>query len=433
MGAAFIAHLWQSTLCVIVAWMLALALRRHAAQIRYFVWLAASLKFLIPFSALTALGMTLRPAQWLRVDLIPEPVLTAASSLAHSPFSAPALIASAANDSAQFSNLSFLLTVIWAFGAVAVLLGWFRQWWRVRAAVQAAEPMSINVPVEARTSEDFAEPGIFGVFKPVLLLPKDLVSRMSTAELEAVVAHEMCHVERRDNLTAAAHRVVTALFWFNPLVWWIGKRLLEERERACDEGVIEEGTAPCVYAEGILKACHVSLASRLSVVAGASSFNLKHRIEEIVGARRKERLGPWGVISLSTAVAAVLLLPVSVGMTTPRLPDVLLNQFAPARFETFAVSRTESNSRMPQRLSLERGRLSMRNTSLRQLISVAYGTVESRILGGPYWLDDHYDIDATGSVSLGEGAEFAQRRMILALLAERFELKFVEFDMGVSD
>ena len=54
----------------------------------------------------------------------------------------------------------------------------------------------------------------------------------------AIVAHELCHVGRRDNLAAAVHMIVEAVFWFHPLVWWIGTRLVEERERACDEEVL---------------------------------------------------------------------------------------------------------------------------------------------------------------------------------------------------
>ena len=57
-------------------------------------------------------------------------------------------------------------------------------------------------------------------------------------QLEAVIAHELCHVRHRDNLIAAIHMFVETVFWFHPLVWWIGKRMVEERERACDEEVL---------------------------------------------------------------------------------------------------------------------------------------------------------------------------------------------------
>jgi beta-lactamase regulating signal transducer with metallopeptidase domain len=87
----------------------------------------------------------------------------------------------------------------------------------------------------------------------VLLLPEGIADRLAPAQYDAIVAHEMlCHVQRRDNLTGAAHLIVEAIFWFHPLVWWIRARLLEERERACDEAVLQSGSKPQRYAEGIL-------------------------------------------------------------------------------------------------------------------------------------------------------------------------------------
>lgn len=56
-----------------------------------------------------------------------------------------------------------------------------------------------------------------------------------------------------DNLAAALHMLVQALFWFHPLVWWLGSRLVDERERACDEEVIRLGSEPQAYAERILR------------------------------------------------------------------------------------------------------------------------------------------------------------------------------------
>ena len=61
--------------------------------------------------------------------------------------------------------------------------------------------------------------------------------------MEAILAHELMHVRRHDNLTAALHMLVEAVFWFHPLVWWMERRMVEERERACDEAVIRWGAS----------------------------------------------------------------------------------------------------------------------------------------------------------------------------------------------
>jgi bla regulator protein BlaR1 len=68
---------------------------------------------------------------------------------------------------------------------------------------------------------------------------------------------------RRDNLAAALHMLVEAAFWFHPLVWWIGTRLVDERERASDEEVVRLGSEPQAYAEGIRRVCEFCLQSPL--------------------------------------------------------------------------------------------------------------------------------------------------------------------------
>ena len=104
-------------------------------------------------------------------------------------------------------------------------------------------------------------------------------------ELRAVIAHEMCHLERRDNLTAALHMLVQALFWFYPLVWWLGARLLDERERACDEAVVASGNNAETYAESVLKVCRIYLHSPLACTIGVSGADLKRRMEAIMSGR----------------------------------------------------------------------------------------------------------------------------------------------------
>ena len=95
------------------------------------------------------------------------------------------------------------------------------------------------------------EPGVFGVVRPALLLPASLFERLTPGQLNAVIAHELYHVRRRDNLVAAFHMFVETVFWFHPMVWWIGRRMVEERERACDDAVLSMGSEPRVYAEAV--------------------------------------------------------------------------------------------------------------------------------------------------------------------------------------
>ena len=161
------------------------------------------------------------------------------------------------------------------------------------------------------------EPGIFGIFRPVLWLPAGIADRLSDAELEAIVAHELCHARRRDNLAAAIHMVVEAIFWFHPLVWWLGARLTEERERACDEEVVRMGADPQAYAEGILRVCEFYMASPVLCASGVTGGELKKRIEGIMERRFGARLGIGKRVLLAGAAILAVLIPAGIGAFHP--------------------------------------------------------------------------------------------------------------------
>jgi flagellar basal body-associated protein FliL len=126
------------------------------------------------------------------------------------------------------------------------------------------------------------EPGVVGVFNPIILLPERITEHLTSQELRAITAHELAHVRRHDNLTATVHMFVQAMFWFHPMIWWIGSRLLAERELACDEAVVKSCDNPETYAEGVLKVCKSYIESPLICAAGVSASNLSARIERIM-------------------------------------------------------------------------------------------------------------------------------------------------------
>lgn len=136
--------------------------------------------------------------------------------------------------------------------------------------------MILNHLFEIASACASLEPGIFGMVRPVLIWPERVSERFDNAQLEAVIAHELGHVRRRDNLAAAVHMLVEGIFWFHPLVWWLGARLAEERERACDEDVVAFGSEPRVYAESILKTCEFCLESPLACISGVTGADLKN-------------------------------------------------------------------------------------------------------------------------------------------------------------
>ena len=189
-----------------------------------------------------------------------------------------------------------------------------RGWLRIRAAIRASSLIDIPGSVEIRASPGLLEPGVVGFFRPILLLPAGIVERLTPLQLQAVLAHEMCHVRRRDNLTSAIHMMVEAVFWFHPFVWFIGARMVEERERACDEAVLSLGGEPRDYAEGILSVCKLYVESPLVCVSGVTGANLKRRIEAIIANRTGQRLNRVKKFVLACAGVAVLVGPVVLGL-----------------------------------------------------------------------------------------------------------------------
>ena len=319
-AAALLRHLWQSTVFTAGVWLLTLALRRNAARLRYRLWMTASLKFLLPFSLLIAAGARLSSpghfdhAQTKIVTLVEgvaQPLLEAWPADATTPVSVPGIGTGGTTAHASPDWLPLLLLSTWAAGTLLLLARWMRSWQRLRATVRRGEPVTLADGTPALMVAESVEPGIFGIRRPVLVLPRGIAEKLSAEQLDAIMAHELSHKRRRDNLTAALHMLVEAVFWFHPLVWWLEARLVEERERACDEAVLESKRQPVAYAEGILNVCKFYVEVPLSCVSGVMGSELKRRIARILSGqaarkldlRRKALLSVAGVLALGAPLA----------------------------------------------------------------------------------------------------------------------------------
>ena len=319
-------HLWQSTLFVAGVWLINLTLRENRAAVRHALWVAATLKFLIPFSFLAAIG---RQFQWPGTPL-PAPGVSVLVGAIGQPFGTPSMahpLSSPAD-----SSMGAVLFTVWMFGFFASLLWWLTRWLQIRRVVHLARPLNLNVPMRVVQHQGQWEPGVFGIFKPVLLLPEGITDRLSTEHVQSLLAHEWCHVRRCDNLTSGIQMFVEALFWFYPLVWWIRLRLIDEQERACDEAVLRNGSDPQVYAESILKVCECYLTSPSMCISGITSSNLKKRIGDIMKNRVARKLSLTRALLLAVAGVAALAGPIILGSARAALvgPESALATASPA-------------------------------------------------------------------------------------------------------
>ncbi len=449
---AFGNHLWQSTLFAIAAGLLTLVLRKNHARARYWLWLAASAKFLIPFALLTGLGSHLA---WSRGSGGTNAGLYFAMEEVSQPFTQPTIqvVPPAAPLTAfltQIHLLPMLLTAVWLCGFVVVLSVWSVRWWQVstvaRNALIIREGREVEVLrrleriagrrhlIEIRWSRTSFEPGIFGMARPVLVWPEGISERLEDEHLEAILAHELWHVRRRDNLAAAMHMLVEAIFWFHPLVWWMGARLVEERERACDEEVLESGSDREVYAESILKICEFCVGSPLTCVSGVTGADLKKRIVHIMTEDRERKLDFSRKLLLSVAGILAVVAPIAFGLlhaTQTRAQANAQNTVAPAlAYENASIKPNQVHHSM-FKMMFEPYGFSATSATLRMLIRTAYGVEDYQISGAPKWLDSEgYDVEAKMDSSvadelrkLSEDQRKAERqRMLQALLTDRFKL-----------
>jgi uncharacterized protein (TIGR03435 family) len=292
----------------------------------------------------------------------------------------------------------------------------------------------IRKRIELLLSPASLEPGIFGIVKPVLVWPKGFSEHLQDAHLEAILAHEVWHVRRRDNMAAAIHMVVEAIFWFHPLVWWLGSRLMEERERACDEEVQESGGERQVYAESILRTCEFCVESPLACVSGVTGADLKKRIVRIMTERMANKLSFGRKLVLAAFGIGVIAGPVVFGFVNVPQMRAQSTQTTGAPLPSFEVATVKPSppvdmvklaeqikaGKMPRfGPHVNASQAEYTHMSLKELIAAAY-TVRQYQITGPAWLaTDRFDIVA----KLPDGASKDDApKMLQALLAERFKL-----------
>ncbi|MGH9937113.1 MAG: TonB family protein, partial [Blastocatellia bacterium] len=311
----FTNHLWQATLFAFVVWIAVKSLNQAPARFRYFLWLIAMMKFLLPSALLVwMIGQAGVDLSW-PFEAVQSAASTAASgmatayaevriifqiaqppaSFAQTATANATAIATAANHHAEFHCA---LTMVWLLGALAAAGRWLirRQCFarslrgdqvitsgrEFNALKRAQSRLFVNCEISLVVSSQVREPGLWRARRPVIVLPEGIADRLSDEEIEAVMMHELVHALHRDNLIGTLQMIVCSLLWFHPLAWLIDRRLLAEREMWCDETVIRLGGEPKLYAASLWKVAQFGLGWPVAGVSRASGSNLTRRIERML-------------------------------------------------------------------------------------------------------------------------------------------------------
>jgi beta-lactamase regulating signal transducer with metallopeptidase domain len=328
-----VAAIWQSAL---IAGGLAICLRlapRASAAHRFSVWAAAfgtlvSLPLLTLVLDLPAAVAAVDPAAGPEAAIRPWLSIDARWSLAIAALWAAATMFRAGD----LVLHSVRLRKLWKDAIPVEVDGTF-------SSMLAAAAMRCRGTVEVCTTKTLQRPSVIGFFKPRILIPDWLFTRLTHGELQQIVLHEAEHLRRHDDWTNLLQKICLVLFPLNPALLWIERRLCREREMACDDGVIRITHAPRAYA-----ACLASLAERglqrraeaLSLGAWQRRPELVHRVHSIL--RRKSTLGPLGTRALLSALGCGLLFG---SVELARSPQLVA--FVPTQNQNRSLDATKGN------------------------------------------------------------------------------------------
>ncbi|HUO14586.1 MAG TPA: M56 family metallopeptidase [Verrucomicrobiae bacterium] len=289
-----------------LVWMLLRFAGRANSETRFAVW----------FSALMALAVFPFLPAW-----------TLISSSIHS---------SAENGAVVLSgSWAFYLFAAWALGAAALLFRLAWGLWRVGSVRRNCTELDFSSfdsaideilrnsgkrQVSLCTSEELAVPAAIGLFRPAIVFPASLLPHLSTGEIEMIVRHELAHLCRWDDWTNLVQKIVKAVFFFHPAVWWIENRLTLEREIACDDVVLAQTQSPRAYASSLIsfaEKLHTARALAMAQALVSRMQQMSVRIEQILDTKRPTGTRAWRpVVALG---AGLLILTIGAAPFVPRL------------------------------------------------------------------------------------------------------------------
>jgi len=231
------------------------------------------------------------------------------------------------------SNWSLAVAAVWAVLSIgrAVQLVWSA----VHAAglARRATPLAVDPSLRpllyigaARSAElcsspEVARPSVFGFLRPRILLPPDLLERLTAEELRQVVIHEMEHLRRGDDWTNLAQKLALVLFPLNPALLWVERRVCAERELACDDSVLRATGGHKAYAICLTRLAEFAMVRQsLSLVLGAweRQSELVRRVHRILR-RPAEAMSARQAAALTACLMAGILAGGAALARSPRL------------------------------------------------------------------------------------------------------------------
>lgn len=256
-------------------------------------------------------------------------------------------------------NLALGVLGIWLLGALIGLIGLGASIVRVRGLKRRSSPLDGALADELpwltevgpgreiylRLSYETETPVAIGFRRPVILIPTELATADGLGAIEQLILHEHAHLRRHDDWTNLVQRAIERVFWFNPVVWLVGRRIALEREIASDDAVVEKTGEAHAYATSLWKLAREMRMPEHAVVAPGALLTRKQiavRIEQLLDKKRarlhRSPAAALGVV-LASALAVLVVATSAPAVELPAAPQAPLAAAttAPAAHEASSV------------------------------------------------------------------------------------------------
>ncbi len=229
------------------------------------------------------------------------------------------------------ATLATLPFFVWALVVAAILVRLTMALWQLEKLKRDALPVPIELrdgldawaqahkgdrDVRLCTSDRITVPVAVGLFDSLILLPSRLLGALSPREIDQIVLHELAHLRRADDWTNCFQRVVEALFFFNPAMLWMARKLDIEREVACDDWVVAQTRDVRPYALCLTRMAEVTAWPHRALAAPGvflTRKGLSIRVERLLAAGRN--IGTSVAVGTAGLVAAAMFVLLFVAQT----------------------------------------------------------------------------------------------------------------------
>jgi uncharacterized protein (TIGR03435 family) len=312
-----------------------------------------------------------------------------------------------------------------------------------------ARRLEISRPVRLYMSARAEVPAVVGWLRPCLLLPLSAITGLDPDQWTAVLAHELAHIRRHDYLVNLLQTAVETILFYHPAVWWVSRRIRQEREHCCDDLAVTACGSVQIYA-GALARLEELRGVNVEPAVAATGGDLLARVRRLTALERKNHPRPAPIAAMLAAVLPVVLVmamafapgirgassATGAGQETPQAA-------APASALKFDVASVKACKEEPERGNQRRrefivtpGRANVDCITLERMIYFAYAGIgsmdhpllnshpgdPSHVRGGAGWVrSEKFSITATAEGITSR--EVMMGPMLRALLEERFQLK----------